>query len=87
MHIDFSAAFYRIHHSALTYNLRYVGFVGVIFDVIYGFLCGRLQGLWLAVYAVRMFIKVVSGVPQVSVLSPLLLLTTIQENPPAGFCK
>ena len=41
--IDFSAAFDRVSHSDLLHKLRDVGVGGSVFDVIAGFLSGRVQ--------------------------------------------
>ena len=43
MQIDFSAAFDRVSRSALPYKLRDVGVGGAVFNVIAGFLNGRVQ--------------------------------------------
>ena len=71
--IDFSAAFDRVSHSGFLYKLRDVGVGGAVFDVIAGFLSGRVQRVVVDCFRSEN-VRVVSGVPQGSVLGPLLFL-------------
>ncbi len=69
--LDFSAAFDRVNHSAILHKLGSVGVGGSVLSVIGQFLSNRTQCV--TVDGSRSeWIRVVSGVPQGSVLGPLL---------------
>ena len=71
--IDFSTAFYRGSHFCLFLRLRDVGACGVVFDVIAGFISGRVESV--VVDGVRSEdVWLDFGVPQGSALSSLLFL-------------
>ena len=69
--IDFSAAFDRVNHVGLLHKLRAAGVGGSLLFLIGNFLSGRTQNV--IVDGVRSaYVQVVSGVPQGSILGPLL---------------
>ena len=78
MQIDFSAAFDMVNHRGILYKLCSVGIGGSMLSVLTQFLSSRSQhvlvdGCW------RKLVKVVSGVPQGSVLGQLLFLQYTSE--------
>ena len=75
--IDFSAAFDRVNHQGILY-LSSVGIGGSVLSVLTQFLSNRSQYLLVDGYRSK-FVNVVSGVPQGSVLGPLLFLLYTSE--------
>ena len=78
VHIDFSAAFDRVNHMGILYKLCSVGIGGFVLSILTQFLSNSSQhvmvdGCW------RKLVNVVSGVPQGSVLRPLLFLLYTSE--------
>ena len=76
--IDFSAAFDMVNHQGILYKLSSVGIGGSVLSVLTHFLSNRSQ--YVLVDGCRSkLVNVVSGVPQGSVLGPLLFLLYTSE--------
>ena len=73
MQIDFSAAFDRVNHQGILYRLSSVGIGGFVLSVLMQFLSNRSLFVF-GDGCLSKLVKVVSGVPQGSVLGPLLFL-------------
>ena len=78
MQIDFSAAFDRVNHQGILYKLSSVGIGGSVLYVLTQFLSNRSQYV-LVDGCCSKLVNVVSGVPQGSVLGPLLFLLYTSE--------
>jgi hypothetical protein len=72
--LDFSAAFDSVNHLGLLHKLRSVGVGGSVLSIIENFLSGRRQCVLVDGCPSTSFCDVVSGVPQGSVLGPLLFI-------------
>ena len=73
MQIDFSAAFDRVNHLGIFYKLCSVGIGGSVLSILTEFLSNRSQQVMVDGCRNKL-VAVVSGVPQGSVLGPLLYL-------------
>ena len=71
--LDFSAAFDRVNHKALVFKLRQLGVGGPFLSILTEFLSNRLQRV-VVDGQFNEYIKVISGVPQGSVLGLLLFI-------------
>ena len=76
--IDFSAAFDRVNHQGILYKLCSVGIGGFVLCILTQFLSDRSQHVMVAGCRSKL-VNVVSGVPQGSVLGPLLFLLYTSE--------
>ena len=71
--LDFSAAFDRVNHKALIFKLRKLGVGGPFLSILTEFLSNRLQRV-VVDGQFNEYENVISGVPQRSVLGPLLFI-------------
>ena len=71
--LDFSAAFDRVNHKALIFKLRQLGIGGPFLSILTEFLSNRLQRV-VVDGQFKEYRNVISGVPQESVLDPLLFI-------------
>ena len=76
--IDFSAAFDRVNHQGILYRVSSVGIGGSVLSVLMQFLSNRSQ-FSLVDGCRSKLVNVMSGVPQGSVLGPLLFLLYTSE--------
>ena len=76
--INFSSAFDRVNHQGILYRLCSLGIGGQVLSILKQFLSNRSQNVMLDGCRSKL-VDVVSGVPQISVLGPLLLLLYTSE--------
>ena len=87
MQINFSAAFGRVNHLGILYKLCPVDIGGSVLSILTEFLSNRSQQVMMDGCRSKL-VNVVSGVPQGSVLGPLLFLlytSSILENKLIGY--
>ena len=78
VHLDFSAAFDRVSNSDLLFKLKSIGVGGSVLSICREFLSNRRQRV-VVDGATSEWIPIVSGVPQGSVLGPLLFILYMSE--------
>ena len=78
MQIDFSAAFDGVNHLGVLYKVCSVGIGGSVLSILTQFLLNRSQQVMVDGCRSKL-VNVVSGVPQASVLGPLLFLMYTSE--------
>ena len=78
MRIDFSLAFDRVNHQGILYRLSSVGIGGSVLSILTQFMSNRSQPVMVDGCRSKL-VDVVSGVPQGSVLGPLLFIRCTSE--------
>ena len=82
VYLDFSKVFDRVPHEKLLYKLEYLGFSGPLLSWFRSYLSGMRHRVVLN-NETSDFLPVTSGIPQGSILGPLIFLVFINDMPNA----
>jgi ribonuclease P/MRP protein subunit RPP40 len=78
VYLDFSKAFDKINHQILLHKLKSIGVCGKLLKLIASYLTGRQQFVKIGLHCSG-YLLVISGVPQGSILGPLLFLVYVMD--------